>query len=66
MYMSAFHRLSTCRQIGMGVGPIPWTAIVQYGSMQELSQDQSEALHYHMARMDDAYLGYLAEKRDTK
>lgn len=66
LYMQAFHRLSTCRQVGMGLGPVPWTAVVQYGSMQELGQDQLEALHYHMARMDEAYLGYLAETQDKK
>lgn len=66
LYKLAFNDLSTCRQIGMGIGPVPWTAIQEYGSMQGLGQDQFEALHYHIARMDEAYLGHLAEEQDKK
>ncbi len=52
--------------MGMGVGPVPWTAVQEYGTMQGLGQDQLEALHYHVARMDEAYLGHLAETQGKK
>ena len=35
--MSAFANLSTCRDIGMGVGPIPWTAIAEFADRAKLA-----------------------------
>jgi hypothetical protein len=62
MFYRAFHSLSTCRPVGMGVGAIPWTAVHAYGTMQELDQLQFEALEYHIGRMDSAYLEWSHRK----
>lgn len=64
MYMTAFYRLSTCRQVGMGVGPIPWNFIAEYARMQELDQDHTDALFYHIEAMDSVFLKWSA--RETK
>lgn len=62
LYHKAFIRLNTCRSVGMGPGPIPWTSIRQYGIMQELSQDQLDALHHHISVLDEAYLEWSVKK----
>lgn len=62
LYYHAFQRLSTCRPVGMGLGPIPWTSIKQYAILQELDQLQSEALEYHISRMDSAFLDRMNKK----
>jgi hypothetical protein len=61
--MNAFHRLGTCRQLGMGIGPIPWSAIEDYAVRYGLDEYQAHALKYHMARMDDAYLTWVNRKK---
>lgn len=30
-FLTSFYHLSTERPVGMGVGPIPWSKIIQYG-----------------------------------
>lgn len=53
-YFDAFRELSTSRQIGMEVGSIPFTAIVEYSKIYELG-DLDEFL-YIIRRMDETFL----------
>lgn len=62
-YMKAFYDLCTCRDLGMGVGPIPWSSIVEYTKWYELTKDVSEALIDIIRAMDRAYLSYSEEER---
>lgn len=63
-YFSAFSELSTCRQIGMGVGPIPWTAIVQYQDRHNLKEELG---FLELIRdMDLVYISFVEEKNDGK
>ena len=62
MYFTAFWELSTCRQIGMGVGPIPWTAMLDYARYMELDWEQTEDLLYIVRKMDDAFLKHHRPK----
>lgn len=62
MYMDAFNRLSTCRQLGMGVGPIPWTAIGLYAVQAELDTDHTDKLYYYIEAMDAAFLKWSADR----
>lgn len=64
LYYRAFFRLSTCRQIGMGLGPVPWTAVQEYARVLELEPDQAEALRYHIERMDNAFLDWQSKKTE--
>lgn len=64
MYWQAFWDLTTCRQIGMGVGPIPWTSVQEYSILLELDEEQTDDLHYHIAVMDNEYLKWV--NRNTK
>jgi hypothetical protein len=52
----AFLDLSTCRQLGMEVGPIPWTAIHDYADRKYLSSDEREELEYVIRYVDTVYL----------
>ena len=61
-YFNAYKRLSTCRQVGMGIGPIPWTAIHEYARMQELCQSDEQDLEYLVGRMDSAFLEWNSRK----
>jgi hypothetical protein len=53
-YFSAFSELSTTRQAGFGVGPIPFTAIVDYSRLFEI--EDFEEFSYVIRRMDQVYL----------
>ncbi len=38
LYYNAFQDLSTCRQLGMSIGLIPWTATRQYADDMEINE----------------------------
>jgi len=61
-YYAAFNDLSTCRDVGMGMGPIPWTEVQAYADSYGLSEDESDDLHVLMALMDKAFLKHFAQK----
>lgn len=62
MYYNAFWELSTCRQVGISLGPIPWNVIQYYGREKDYSEEQIEALQYHIRRMDGEYIKFLEKK----
>jgi hypothetical protein len=64
-YIEAFNELSTCRPIGMGEGPIPFTSIAEYAKIYEVEQGEEflEFLYYIRA-MDSEYL--KARSKDSK
>lgn len=57
VWYAAFLDLNSCRDLGFGVGPIPWTAIADYASAWELDIDDLEFFIHEMDRV------YLAETR---
>lgn len=62
MFLQAFWDLSTCRQMGMGLGPIPWTSIENYATISGGDEEFTQDLHYHIRRLDQAYLNWASEK----
>jgi len=58
-YFDAFSELSTTRPIGLGLGPIPFTAIAEYSRLYELPDFDDFA--YVIRRMDRVFL----EMNDT-
>lgn len=60
LFFSAYKALQTCRQVGMGEGPIPWTAISYYADTLEFDDDQRSLLHYFVGKLDGAYFEYKA------
>lgn len=56
-YMSSFQELGTSRQISMGVGPIPFTAIVEYSKIYDVGE--FEEFLYVIRKMDETYLSVV-------
>jgi len=55
--------LTTCRQIGMSAGPIPWTAVQQYAETDRLDDEETRMLHAVIRHMDNAWMGYHQDKQ---
>lgn len=62
-YLKSFHDLSTERSIGMGLGPIPWSKIVEYADWYGLEPDVIEAFVDIIRTVDVAYLKYNADEQ---
>lgn len=62
LYYIAFQDLNSSRQMGMGLGPIPWVVIQQYCQLKELSDEQTEAMHHHIPLMDTVFLKHHQKK----
>lgn len=62
-YIKAFYDLGTCRSNGMSLGPIPWSAMIQYAEWYGLDRDVTEAFVDIVREMDTAYLNYQAEEQ---
>ena len=60
--MRAFDELGTTRQIGMGLGPIPWHRILQYAGHAGLDGDMTRVFKAVMRAMDGVYLDWQAER----
>jgi hypothetical protein len=48
----------------MGLGPIPWSAIVSYAKWYDLDWDIADAFVDIIREMDDAYLKYQSDEQD--
>lgn len=66
LYLRAYYELDSCRSIGMGEGPIPWTALDQWAARLGLDEEERGDLFYLVRRIDNAYLEHLAKKRKHK
>lgn len=64
--MKAFWDLSTCRQVGMGLGPIPWDSMVRYAQFYGLEDDVAEAFVYIIRAMDIVYLDWEREEAEQR
>lgn len=64
-YLKAFYDLSTCRQAGMGLGPIPWRDIKEYALFYKLDDDIIEAFVDIIMDMDRAYLEMKSEELEN-
>jgi hypothetical protein len=63
LYLRAFYDLDSCRPIGMGEGPIPWSAIEQWCQALDLDEEESDDVHTLVRRLDNAYLRHREAKR---
>ena len=65
-FIEAFYELSSCRQIGMSFGPIPFTAIAEYARMYEV--DDFDEFLYIIRLLDNKYLEkeYAAGNKGSK
>ncbi len=58
----AFLELSSCRQIGMEEGPIPWTAIDTYCFRFELESEMRDDMFHFVRSLDNEYLRFRKSK----
>ena len=61
-YITCFHDLGSCRQIGMSLGPIPITSIFEYADRYDLSDEFIAVIR----SMDIHYLNSISEENDKK
>lgn len=50
--LHAWSDLSTCRSVGMALGPIPWTVIVQWCEWHGLDRDATRIVMAVVRRLD--------------
>ncbi len=62
-YMKAFHELSTERQLGFTVGPIPMSAIRSYPGLEALSPAMIVLFETVIQRMDSTYRDWAESER---
>ena len=65
-YVHAFWELSSTRAIGMGMGPIPWHHVVDYGARSGLDEGMIRVMVKIIRALDHAYLHWNAEEGDRK
>lgn len=63
-YYSAFWRLHTDRQIGMGIGPIPWASIERYADRENMDDEELERFEVLIRAMDNVYLEHANKPKD--
>lgn len=61
-YLTAFNALSGDRQIGMGRGPIPWSAIDRYARRHGYEKEAFELLERLVRAQDDEFLTIMHEQ----
>lgn len=68
-YWTAFWELSSCRPVGFGFGPIPWTVIIDYAAAFEVEPDDVSDFIYLIRAMDKAWIDWQVAnqpKSDSK
>ena len=66
--MEMFDLLSSCRQVGMGVGPIPWTAIDRAAERYRYAtgSQEYETFVYLIVQLDQEYLEHQAAEEKQR
>jgi len=63
-YIEAFFEISTCRSTGMGIGPIPFTSVVEYARIYNI--EDVEDFLYYIRRLDATYLSFMEKKNNEQ
>jgi hypothetical protein len=66
LYYGAFLDLTTCRSVGFGAGPIPWSAINDYAITFDIVGEMRDDLFCYVRELDSAYLEYQSKKDKAK
>jgi hypothetical protein len=64
-HWEAFHELSTERQIGMAMGPIPRSAIKAYADEFAMTGDEFDEFNRIIRAVDNEYMGMIHEKKSN-
>jgi hypothetical protein len=66
LYWKAFQDLSSDRDIGMGVGPIPWSSMNEWGARNHIRGDDFERFVAVLRGMDSIYMDKQSKKAKGK
>ena len=61
--LDAFWSLSTTRDFGLGLGPIPWNLILEYARWAGIDDDNEELFVTAIREMDAAYIDWHAKNK---
>ena len=64
--MRAFWELSSTRDFGQAIGPIPWHRIVQYGFHHGLDSVMMRLLETVIRELDEAWLAWQREEQRNR
>jgi len=56
LYYTGFLELTSCRQVGMDLGPIPLLAILEYCMINGIEGEQLDDFVWMIQRLDQKYL----------
>lgn len=62
LYYTGFIDLTSCRAVGMGVGPIPALSIFEYCLLKEIEGDQRQDFVDIIQRLDQKYLDWSSKR----
>ena len=66
--MEAFWKLSTCRSMGMGTGPIPWSSVDQWAIRHQYDRDQIEydTFVFLISELDSEFMEYQLDEHTKR
>lgn len=66
LFYTGFLELTSCRQIGMGLGPIPLLSILEYCLINGIDGEQREDFIWFIQRLDSKYLEWSKARAKSK
>ena len=65
-YIRAFWELSSERQFGHAIGPIPWSKIVSYGERRKLDDAMMDVFETVVRELDESYLKWQRDRQQRQ
>ena len=65
-YWKAFQDLSSDRDVGMGIGPLPWSAMHSWATRNCVSGDDFERFVMILRGMDTVFVEHMGKKSKKK
>lgn len=65
-FYTGFLELCTCRSVGFGTGPIPWTAVNEYAMRHSLTDEEFDTFSAAIKRLDVVYVQWREDKAKTE
>lgn len=62
MFYNGFLNLTSCRQIGMGLGPISYLSVMEYCIIHGIEGEQREDFAWFIQHLDAKYLEWSAAR----
>lgn len=66
LYYEAFWDLTTCRPVGWTAQPIPWSAVIEWGQLNELDPEEMDDLIFYVRELDAEFLTWASEQSKGK